>query len=495
MYGKEYRNRENSDLYKDKFMKKYIKRFVIIIGLLLAALFIANVLFPYFCKHPTSEYAREVSQMGEGIRSEQEANGEKTENSERIRCIDDNEEALIWRLRMIGAAKESVVLSTFDLRADDSGSEILAALYHAADRGVQVQLLIDGIYQKLFLDGNKLFQALSAHENVEVRIYNPITVTNLFRLNYRMHDKYIIVDERMYLLGGRNTNDIFLGDKQTGINADRDILMYDTSDGESDSLLELEDYFERIWNEDHVSRKKDRHGQECYTEQYHELEAKYDTLRKKYMDIDTYDNWEEDTFPVDKITLIDNGTQAGRKNPQVLQAIEALALQGENVIIQTPYVICNDYMYGVLEHISEKADTKVILNAVEKGSNPWGCTDYLNQKQKILDTGVMVYELMNEHAVHTKVVLVDDDISIVGSYNLDMRSTYLDTELMLVIESQELNEQIRATEDTYIEKSKEVCPDGQETEGSLYKEKTLNKKKQMFYSVLRILVRPFRHLL
>ena len=90
---------------------------------------------------------------------------------------------------------------------------------------------------------------------------------------------------------------------------------------------------------------------------------------------------------------------------------------------------------------------------------------------------------------------MDDDISIVGSYNLDMRSTYLDTELMLVIESQELNKQIRATEDTYIEKSKEVCPDGQETEGSLYKEKTLNKKKQMFYSVLRILVRPFRHLL
>lgn len=476
-------------------MKKFIKRLTIIIGLLLAALFIANVLFPCLYKHPTSEYAREVSQMEENIREVQKDHAEVTENSERIYCIDDNEEALIWRLRMIGNAKERIVLATFDLRADDSGSGILAALYHAADRGVQVQLLIDGIYQKLFLDGSKLFQALVAQENVEVRIYNPITLMNMFRLNYRMHDKYLIVDDRMYLLGGRNTNDIFLGDKKTGINADRDILMYDTSCGESDSLLQLEDYFQRIWNEDHVSKKKSHHGQEYYAEQYDELAEKYDALKKKYTDIENYDSWEADTFAVDKITLVDNGTQAGRKNPQVLQAIETMALQGEEVIIQTPYVICNTYMYGVLETISQKADTKVILNAVEKGSNPWGCTDYLNQKQKILDTGVTAYELMNEHAVHSKAVLVDDDISIVGSYNLDMRSTYLDTELMLVIESPELNEQIRATENIYMEKSKEIQSDGQEKEGSLYEKKILNQKKQMFYSVLRIFVRPFRHLL
>ena len=75
---------------------------------------------------------------------------------------------------------------------------------------------------------------------------------------------------------------------------------------------------------------------------------------------------------------------------------------------------------------------------------------------------------MNEHAVHTKTVLVDDNISIVGSYNLDMRSTYLDTELMLVIESKRLNEEIRDTENVYMEKSKEVKTDGTETEGKKY---------------------------
>ena len=59
-------------------------------------------------------------------------------------------------------------------------------------------------------------------------------------------------------------------------------------------------------------------------------------------------------------------------------------------------MICNGYMYDTLNEIASHAQLKIILNAVEKGSNPWGCTDYLNQKKKILNTGADVYELMNE---------------------------------------------------------------------------------------------------
>ena len=103
--------------------------------------------------------------------------------------------------------------------------------------------------------------------------------------------------------------------------------------------------------------------------------------------------------------------------------------------------------------------------------------------------------MMNEHAVHTKAVLIDDRLSVVGSYNLDMRSTYLDTELMLVIDSQELNQQIRETEKIYQEKSKKVQTDGQEKEGTQYQKKTLNWQKKLFYGVLRVAIWPIRQLL
>ena len=492
---------------------------------------LVNVFAPLYCRKPDEKFAEMLKQT--------EFTSD-TPGGERIRCIDDNEEALLWRLRMIGAAKKSIVLATFDLRADESGTDLLAALNHAAEKGVEIKLLIDGIYQQLFLNGSKAFQALAARENVEVGVYNPVSPVGIFKLNYRMHDKYVIVDDKMYLLGGRNSNDIFLGDYTTDVNVDRDILVCDTTNGKGESLQELEAYFQQIWNEDCVKikggRKKnsseisvseeaadDSEGTESnlknpdivngksnaeneitdetqerlskYEKQYQSLEMRYASLKEKYTDIEDYSSWQEDTIPANKITLVNNGTHAGPKTPLVLQTIRYLAQNADNVTIQTPYVICNGYMYDTLNEIAFHARLKIILNAVEKGSNPWGCTDYLNQKKKILNTGADVYELMNEVPVHTKAVLLDDRLSVVGSYNLDMRSTYLDTELMLVIDSKELNQQIQSTESTYIEKSKEVLSNGQETEGGQYETKVLNWQKKLFYGVLRIIIRPLRQLL
>lgn len=445
----------------------------------------ANILIPLFCKKPDKNYAEQLS------RTEFTA---ETAGTERICCIDDNEEALLWRLRMIGTAKKNIVLSTFDLRADENGTKLLAALNHAASKGVKIRLLIDGIYQQLFLANSSDFQAFASSENVEVGVYNPVMPANLFKVNYRMHDKYLIIDEKMYLLGGRNSNDIFLGDHTKGINEDRDILVYETSNGSAESLQQLEDYFYEVWNDKCVSKRKEKKHSK-YAEFNAHLKEVYASLLKKYKDIETYSDWEKDTIEVNKITLVDNGVHASRKKPQVLQTIQYLSNNADHVIIQTPYVICNGYMYDVLQQISDHAKLQIVLNAVEKGSNPWGCTDYLNQKKKILKTGANVYELMNEYPVHTKAVLIDERLSVVGSYNLDMRSTYLDTELMLVIDSEKLNQQIRATESDYMEKSKEVLANGHETEGAKYKKKILNRQKKIYYSVLRLLIRPLRQLL
>ena len=128
---------------------------------------LVNVFAPLYCRKPDEKFAETLKQT--------EFTSD-TPGGERIRCIDDNEEALLWRLRMIGAAKKSIVLATFDLRADESGTDLLAALDHAAEKGVEIKLLIDGIYQQLFLNGSKEFQALASRENVEVGVYNPVDI-------------------------------------------------------------------------------------------------------------------------------------------------------------------------------------------------------------------------------------------------------------------------------------------------------------------------------
>lgn len=113
--------------------------------------------------------------------------------AERVCLVDSNDDALRWRLRLIRSAQSEIILSTFDLRADNSGTDVIAALLDAAERGVQVRLIVDGINAQLHLCGNASFQALAAHENAAVRLYNPLRLTRLWTANYRCHNKYLIV--------------------------------------------------------------------------------------------------------------------------------------------------------------------------------------------------------------------------------------------------------------------------------------------------------------
>ena len=67
---------------------------------------------------------------------------------ERAKIIEDNNDALKERIRMISQAKEEIILSTFDFRSDDSGKLILGALIDAADRGVSVNVIVDGVLKE-----------------------------------------------------------------------------------------------------------------------------------------------------------------------------------------------------------------------------------------------------------------------------------------------------------------------------------------------------------
>jgi phosphatidylserine/phosphatidylglycerophosphate/cardiolipin synthase-like enzyme len=92
-------------------------------------------------------------------------------------------------------------------------------------------------------------------------------------------------------------------------------------------------------------------------------------------------------------------------------------------------------------------------------------------------------------------VLIDDSISIVGSFNVDMRSCYLDTELMLVIDCKELNQQLREDFGNMETKCRMVSPDGEMVLGGQCTDREMNGKERAFYGFLKVVMRPFRYLL
>ena len=177
-------------------------------------------------------------------------------------------------------------------------------------------------------------------------------------------------------------------------------------------------------------------------------------------------------------------------------ALTQLMQQGKEVTVYTPYIICGKEMYQDLTELtSNGTNIEIITNAVSSGANPWGCTDYLNQKQKIWNTGAKVHEFMGKHSCHTKALLIDERMTILGSYNMDMRSTYQDTELMLAVDSIELNATIANEVEQDKTYSRTMGEDGTYVYGEHYKEKEMSLGKTIFYGLLRVLTIPIRRFL
>lgn len=450
-------------------------------------LYIAALTIPYVQHKKVSDHYKKLFDPQECYSEEP--------GKERAAYITDNTEALEYRLKMIREAKEEVIVSTFDFNADTGGKDVMSALIEAAHRNVHVRLIVDGISGFLDMLGDPYFQALASTENIEVKVYNPVNLLKPWTMQARLHDKYVITDSSMYLLGGRNTTNLFLGDYGKHQNIDKEIFIY-AKEGESASLKQLKAYFERVWelsdSKEYLCKKKTDRVQNSLKE----LEERYPKLEALYPDIVKTWDWEARTVETAKVTLLSNPIEAKNKEPHMWYSVNQLLQTGKNAVICTPYIICGKEMYADLKNTCEQVtNVEIITNDVSSGANPWGCTDYLNQKEKIWATGVQVHEYLGPHSNHTKAVLIDDRLSIVGSYNLDMRSTYQDTELMLAIDSEALAAELREEIDCDKTYSRTMTDSGEYHYEENYHPREMSTEKKIFYAVLRVITIPIRRFL
>lgn len=391
---------------------------------------------------------------------------EPAKSPERAVVVEKNGDALLQRIRLIKNAEKEIVLSTFAFHSDNSGKIVIGALREAADRGVKVKVLTDGFESWVAMEFNPYFHALSSHKNIEVKLYNRANPLKPWTLMGRMHDKYLVADRKTYMLGGRNTYDYFLGDFPGHKNYDRDVFVHCENPTSESSVEELLRYFERVWE---LNICSDFHEKEKLAEKKSVQEAaqEADKCYKAYFaenEAGICDrDYTKNTFETEKIALISNPIHTGAKEPTAWYEMgEVMKRASERVKIHTPYIICNDAMYNTWKEIAEAVpDFAVMTNSVTNNGNAFGASDYEKHKKEILDTGIDIWEYEGGISYHGKSVLVDDDISMVGSFNMDMRSAYLDTELMLVIRSKEINRQLETNLEEYEKDSRQALTNGE----------------------------------
>lgn len=151
--------------------------------------------------------------------------------------LDEGELSLIARLNLIRSATRSVDLQTYIFDTDDSARLVIDELLAAARRGVKVRVLID---QLSAISDLQMLGALSgAHANFELRVYNPTfgkAKLNYFdyagsvlccfrRFNQRMHNKLLVIDDVIGVVGGRNYQDDYYDWDSEYNFRDRDVVV------------------------------------------------------------------------------------------------------------------------------------------------------------------------------------------------------------------------------------------------------------------------------
>ncbi|HEL2980355.1 TPA: phospholipase D family protein [Stenotrophomonas maltophilia] len=151
--------------------------------------------------------------------------------------LDEGEGALVARLNLLRSATRSIDLQTYIFDKDDSARLVIDELLAASRRGVKVRVLID---QLSAISDLQILGALSgAHENFQLRVYNPTfgkARLNYFdyagsvlccfrRFNQRMHNKLLVIDDAIGVVGGRNYQDDYYDWDREYNFRDRDVLI------------------------------------------------------------------------------------------------------------------------------------------------------------------------------------------------------------------------------------------------------------------------------
>jgi phosphatidylserine/phosphatidylglycerophosphate/cardiolipin synthase-like enzyme len=408
-----------------------------------------------------------------------------------VYVLEDGDGAMITRAWLSDHAEHTIDVQYFIFSADNVGLIAADYLVRAADRGVRVRVLVDDLLVEA--DGDALL-ALDAHPNLEIRIYNPNTnigkslprklfnVAADFRgINQRMHNKTFTVDGRIVITGGRNIADEYFDYNQEYNFRDRDVLLL------GGITREIQASFNRFWNDplsrpvgelvrspgvDSSSRTRleELHQYACNPGNYWpEVRAKLDSIPAAFERIRNSGEleWLDSVQYISDVPGKNDGSQGLGGGGVTLDALETLVRQAKSSIaIQSPYLITTEAGQALFrETVARGVEVRILTNSLGATDNLEAFNGYQRDRRTLLRAGVRIFEFRPDaeerralmkgvlpsnlrhppiFGLHAKSMVIDGQITVIGTFNLDPRSANLNTECLTVIHSREVAQRVLA---------------------------------------------------
>jgi putative cardiolipin synthase len=387
--------------------------------------------------------------------------------------------ALDARLALIERATHSLDLQYYIWDNDASGRAIFGALKDAAKRGVRVRLLLDDLNTAR---AEELLHALSSVSNLEIRLFNPFccgrgslasriasSLGELQRLDHRMHNKLLIADGALAIVGGRNIADEYFARNPVANFIDLDAI------AAGRVVPQLAVLFDRYWNSDesfpmaYFSGSRDPNS-------YPSLLQQLLPPRVARIPLDLSEKDLLDQEPVSKeldgnrLTLIPGLAYAVADRPSkrvdTVEEVESSSLMSgamsqmlatrSELVMTSPYFVPTKIGMGVLKSLEQKGVRMVLVtNSLPSTDSAFVYFGYARYRPAIVKAGVDLYEVSASPAssqdskpvfgggssrgrLHAKLAVIDAEVVLLGSLNFDPRSARTNTELGVAVESPEL---------------------------------------------------------
>jgi len=409
---------------------------------------------------------------------------------EQVLLLDDPHDAFFHRVNIISTAEHQIFVASYSISEGASTDIFIGALLAAADRGVEVTLMTNEIIGGMPIEYRRV---LTGHENINIYWFNQFELLNPQYINSIFHDKYITVDNRFLILGGRNIGDRFFNPKcfDGSVTLDMDVLVYNTDTNFTGVIADVNSYFLSKVNSSRTSlfTRERRSNWETQKAYYINIYKEYNANLK----IEAFD-YLLNTITANQITLLTNNFEGSKKESIVAYNLLMIAKNSQSVIAQSPYFSMTRSSIDFLGETIRNIDFTLLTNSLASTPNlPAFSNYYVNRRYILQTTGITIYEYQcTNSSIHGKVYLFDGRLTAIGSFNLNERSMRSDTESMLVIHSEEFWNVTMEVINNFMSMSLRVGADNRYIPRDDVEEAPIPQGKRTLYVAAGHLLRSFR---